>query len=130
MKKTLNRVRRTKKSTLKRKADKMYADVVKSVGRCQIRGLDALRCSTGLQCMHILGRSNHNLRWDTLNGLAGCPAHHVYYTNHPWEWQELIKTHFPNRYKYVNEWRNEIWDKDIEKVIEGLRNVKPFEELI
>ena len=121
--------RKGTKAGLKRKADKMFSEIVRSVNNCQLRGLDKIECRGVLQCMHIITRSNHNLRWDTANALCGCQAHHFYYTNQPWEWQEMIQKHFPDRYAYVNEWKNEIWDKDIDAIVEGLERVVPYDEI-
>ena len=116
------KVKKIKKSTLKNKADKMFSNYIRSVGVCQIAYKDKIKCTNTLQCMHIIGRANHNLRWDTWNALCGCSGHHMYYTSHPWEWTELIKTYWPDRYKYLNEHRNEVWDKDIEAVIKKVRS--------
>lgn len=113
--------RKGSRATLKRKADKMFSEKIRSRGYCQLAGLDKIRCSGNLQTMHIVGRSNHNLRWDSLNALCGCSGHHRYYTSHPFNFYELIKERFPENYVYLQEWKNEIWDRDIEAVLEGLR---------
>lgn len=39
-----------------------------------------------------------------------CAGHHIYYTHHPWEWQEFIRRSFPKQYAYVNKTRLELWD--------------------
>lgn len=109
-----------KRTLLKKKADQLFRDIIRARGECQLAGLDSIRCAGNLQTMHIIGRANYNLRWDELNALCGCAGHHIYYTNHPWEWQELIKKEFPEIYVYLNEKRNLFWDKDYDKVIERL----------
>jgi|WetSurMetagenome_2_1015567.scaffolds.fasta_scaffold569914_2 hypothetical protein len=124
------KIKKINKKALKRKADKLFADIVKVEGKCKLKGLDKVTCTDSIQCMHIIGRANHNLRWDTLNGLAGCSGHHMYYTQHPWEWTELIKAKFPERYEYLNEHRNEIWDGDIENVLELLKIQANYLDLI
>ena len=116
----VKRLKKKSKTALTRQADKLFADKVKSVGCCQLVNLDKIRCTDTQQCMHIIGRANRRMRWDLKNALDGCSGHHMYYTNHPWEWVELIKRFFPARYQYINKHRNELWDGDIEAVIERL----------
>lgn len=110
------------KKYLKKKADTLFSKRIRSVNTCEIEGKDNITCNGDLQCMHIVGRSNHKLRWDSNNALCGCQGHHMYYTNHPWEWNELIKQFYPVNYEYLNVKRLERWDKDIEKVIKELES--------
>lgn len=111
------------RSALKKKADIMFSHIIREAGVCQLAGLDKVRCGGNLQCMHILGRSNYVLRWDTVNALCGCAGHHTYYTMHPWEWNELIKAKFKDRYEYINQYRNDIWDKNYNRVIAELKGM-------
>ena len=113
-------MKKISKKKLKARADKLFSERIRSRRICQLLEEDHIECSGVLQCAHIIGRSNHRLRWDEENALSICQAHHFYYTNHPWEWQELIKTLWHNKYDYLNSVRNEIWDKDIESVISKL----------
>lgn len=112
--------KKTNRKKLKAQADKLFSAFIRSVGACEIAGMDNVTCNGNLQCAHIIGRANHSLRWDNNNALCLCAGHHMYYTNHPWEWVELIKSKFPVNYKYVNTRRNEVWDKNIEAVLEAL----------
>lgn len=113
-------MKKPSRKTLKLKADKRFRDLIRSRGVCELAGLDHIACSGDLQTMHIVGRANHNLRWDSANALCGCSGHHFYYTNNPFFFFELIKEHFADRYVYLQEHKNEIWDGDYEKVLEGL----------
>ena len=113
-------MKKINKKALKAKADRLFSFTIRNRDICQLRGLDTITCSNTLQCMHIISRSNHNLRWDEMNALCGCSGHHMFYTSHPWEFVELIKTNFPENYQYVNSKRNEIWNKDIDVVLERL----------
>jgi hypothetical protein len=123
MKTKLNKVRKTAKSVLKRRADKLFSQKVRSIGICMLRGQDNVKCGGFLQCAHIVGRVNHALRWDLQNALSLCAGHHAYYTNHPWDWRGIIQNLFPNNYKYLEVNKNKIWDKNIEKVIEQLEHM-------
>ena len=118
MKKTKNKFKLNKL-----KADKLFSLLIRRFGRCQLQGLDKITCNGNLQCMHIITRGNFKLRWDTANALCGCAGHHIYYTHHAWEWQELIREQFPDRYEYLNGIRNEMWDRDIQSVLQGLEGV-------
>ena len=110
----------TRKTTIK-KLDKIFADKVKSKGVCQLAFLDSLTCKGNLQCMHIISRKYKVLRWDFKNAMAGCMAHHFWYTNNPWLWHELIMHKFPSTYDYVNSRKHEVWDKDLIAVEESLK---------
>lgn len=94
--------KRTKKS-IKKNCDKLFSQSVRSVGYCELAGLDHIQCNGVLQCMHIRSRSNHRLRWNFTNALCGCQAHHYYYTHHNDEWKDLIEDHFPKRNIYLKE---------------------------
>ena len=114
------KVKKVKRSTLKNKADKLWSQTIRKVGVCMLSDDDDVRCGGVLQAAHIIGRSNHALRWDLQNGLCICSGHHRYYTSHPFYWNILIENKFPNKYKYLVDHRNKIWDKDIQKVIDSL----------
>lgn len=126
-KKKRRTIRRVGKSSFKQKkakADKLFSLLIRKQGRCAIEGLDTVACNGNHQCMHIIGRANFRLRWDPANALEGCAGHHMYYTNHPWEWVELIRERFPDRYEYLNTVRYEKWDKDIDGILQGLEGVE------
>lgn len=77
------------KTQAKKKADRMFSEAVRARGRCEINAGPA-RCNGVLQCCHIRSRSYMALRWDEANALAGCQAHHLYYTHRPLEWEQLM----------------------------------------
>ena len=79
----LKKPKKANKSKLKRKLDTLFSLHVRSHGRCELQGLDKIKCSQVLQCMHIVGRANYRLRWDNNNVLCGCSGHHVFYGFHP-----------------------------------------------
>lgn len=112
--------KKVKRSTLSNRADKLFSLKIRSLGYCVLKDMDKVKCGGVLQCAHIIGRANRRLRWDLNNALCLCSGHHSYYTNHAWEWSLLIEREFPNKYKYLNKHRNEIWDKDYSKVLEAL----------
>lgn len=115
--------KKNKRKTVIKRLDREFSLLVRKTGMCKIRGLDAVNCGgNGTQCMHLITRGEHALRWDFMNALEGCPGHHFYYTNHPWEWIELIRKHFPKQYAYIEAHRNDVWDKDLERVQEYLNN--------
>lgn len=116
----MRKQRKSNRATLKRKADKLFSLKVRSRGYCQLKGLDHIACSQDLQCMHVITRSNHRLRWEDLNALAGCFGHHRWYTTHPFEFILMIQKHFPLHYDFVMKYRNEIWNKDYDEVFRRL----------
>lgn len=102
---------------LKAKADKLAGDHVRARGYCQLGGADHVTCNGNLQWAHIVGRSNHRLRWEEYNALCLCAGHHMWYTYHPYEWVRIIDQEFPEYAAEIEKHRNEIWDKDINAVI-------------
>ena len=114
--------KKSNRKAIIRKLDKIFADKVKEGGICQLAYLDNITCKGNLQTMHIISRKYKILRWDFKNAMAGCMAHHFFYTNNPWLWHELIMHKFPATYDYVNSRKNEAWDKDLSKIEAELIN--------
>lgn len=116
-------MRKIKRSTQKKKLDKLFSLIIRKNGVCELRGRDDIHCNGNLQCMHIVGRSNYRLRWDILNAICGCAAHHYYYTNHPTEFAMLIEMWMPETYEYLKEHKNELFDGDYDSVEIRLKNL-------
>lgn len=108
------------KKKLKLKADKLFSLKTRSIGYCELAGKDTIRCGGNLQCAHIETRGAHAIRWNDMNALCLCAGHHVYYTNNPREWDLQVALWFPDKWKYVEKHRRDIWDKNIEKVLISL----------
>ena len=108
------------RKSLKNRADKLFSLSIRAFGSCQLQGKDKIKCSSVLQCAHIVGRANMRLRWDIWNVLCICSGHHWWYTNNPEAWREIIKKEFPDSWKYVNKHRTEIWKGTVAEVLEGL----------
>mgnify|MGYP001603935564 CR=1 FL=1 len=113
-------MKKISKKKLKAKADKLFSEKIRSLGTCELQGMDHVKCSGQLQCMHIVGRANHRLRWEDNNAICGCSGHHFYYTNNPFFFFELIKKNFFLKYEFIKKHRFEIWNKDIERIVEKL----------
>ena len=113
--------KKVKKSTLKNKADKLFSEKIRAIGVCQLKGLDKVKCSGQLQTMHIFGRANYRLRWEEQNALCGCSGHHFYYTNNPTSFGILLAEKFSMRLDYLKAIRNEMWDKEYDKVFKSLQ---------
>lgn len=98
----------------RKKADDSMGKLIRSIGFCQAKGLDSINCGGMLQWCHIITRSNYRLRHEFYNSLCMCSGHHVYYTNHPWEWREFIEHNFPKHFEFVQAHRNEILKGSVE----------------
>lgn len=70
--------RKTSKATLKRKLDKVFSDVVRSIGECEKCGK-----RVNLQCAHINSRRFLHTRWNQLNALCLCAGCHFWAHQHP-----------------------------------------------
>lgn len=112
--------KKSNRKAIIRKLDKIFADKVKEGGICQLAYLDNITCKGNLQCMHIISRKYKILRWDFKNAMAGCKAHHYWYTNNPFDWSHLIMTKFPATYNYIFTRKRDVWNKNLEEVEEKL----------
>ena len=54
------------------KLDKLWADKVKEVGKCEVCGK-----KTHLNAHHLFSRTNYSLRWDLDNGICLCSGCHT-----------------------------------------------------
>ncbi len=77
------------KTAAKKKADVLFSKHVRSRGVCEINAGPAA-CNGGFQCCHIRSRRYGSIRWADDNALCGCQAHHLYYTHHVLEWEQLM----------------------------------------
>ena len=76
----------------------------------------------GLQCAHVISRSNLHLRFNELNALCLCAGCHLKWHHEPlWAVTWFQKT-FPVEYKYLMEEKNIIGDHiDYETIISVLK---------
>lgn len=73
--------RRKKRQSLSKRADALWAQVVKAPGRCVACG-----STERLQAAHGISRRYRGTRWLPINGFCLCARHHVYWTHRPLEW--------------------------------------------
>ena len=64
----------------KRKADKLWAEIIRSIGYCFVCGT-----TKNLQAHHIVPKEREELRWDLNNGVCLCATHH--------RWCRIISAH-------------------------------------
>ena len=88
------------RKTLKRKADKLWAGLIKAEGKCEAEGHE-IRCNGVLQAAHVIRRGYLATRWDLNNGIALCQAHHVFWTHRPYEWEDWVTTHHMSSTTYA-----------------------------
>lgn len=74
------------------KADVAFSRIVRGSlgGRCWASG-ERFDCAGYIQCCHIISRRYRALRWAAENAVPMCSAHHVYFTNHPLEWEDYCR---------------------------------------
>ena len=113
-------MKKISKKKLKARADKLFSEKIRSLGTCELQGMDHIECSGQLQCMHLVGKANHRLRWEENNAICGCSGHHFFYTNNPFFFFELVKEFFTSKYIFISKHKNEVWDRNIETVIASL----------
>lgn len=94
------------KTRAKRHLDKLFSLKVREHRICALWNVDGIKCSSVLQCAHVIGRANLYLRWNKLNALCICSGHHVYYTYHPEAWRELMQRWYGIEYQILLDERN------------------------
>jgi len=116
--------KRVKRKTLKNKANKLWKEAIweRDDDKCQYCGMPSRNAH------HVVGKANHRLRWELLNGLNLCPKHHTFDTKFsahgtPTIFAEWFKKTYPYRNTYIKKYVNEVWDKDYDKVFKGLKEV-------
>ena len=114
-------MKKPKRSTLKAKCDRLWSQIIRARGHCELSGKDGIACAGNLQAAHLIGRRFHNTRWDLANGWALCQAHHVYYTHRPEAWFLLLEDWAPGLYSALWEMAQRPWDKDYDKVLSSLK---------
>lgn len=77
--------------------------------RCQLNGIDRIKCNGNLQGAHVVTRGVHGIKFNYRNGRCLCQAHHKYYTHHPEEWSQIC----------AQVWKND-WDWLIQKKWQGV----------
>lgn len=90
--------------------DKEFSLLIRSVGTCQFCGQ-----TEGLQCAHIVGRTNKTLRWNPINAICLCVRCHIFkFHRSPLEFIDWLEERFPERMVYLRENRNKIISRTIE----------------
>lgn len=85
----VGQMRKPTKTALKRKADKLFSEKVRSLGYC-------LWCNrrppvVQLQCAHIMSRRFLSTRWDFNNAMCLCAGCHRKGHDRPLEFAELVR---------------------------------------
>ena len=118
-------MKKTKK-TWKRQLDKLWSEIIRSKGYCEICGT-----TVNLNAHHIVGRINNALRWDLRNGICICVSCHKFSTHSAhndsigfMKW--FRKNHYKD-YLYLCKKRNEIVHytiSDYEEIYQKLLKAK------
>lgn len=112
-------MRRIDRQRLEKRADKLFSRYIKKRdGVCQ-------RCSSdyGLDCAHIISRSNKRLRYDPQNAIALDRKCHSWWHLNPSESTAWFREKFPDRWKYIASVRQQIEKPDYEAIINGLNRL-------
>lgn len=115
--------RKVSRKTLKKKANKLWSLIIrqKNNGKCEMCNKSANNPH------HIIGKSNHAVRWDIRNGCLLCSGCHTMNNNSahkdPQGFMIWLEEHRLGDYIYLLLEKNEIWDKDYDKVLEYLNKV-------
>lgn len=112
--------------TIKAKLDKLWSEIIRSKGYCEICGTTA-----NLNAHHIISRHNKILRWDLQNGICLCVSCHKFSThsvhNDPLGFMEFFKKKNPEDYKYLKNKKNQIAHytiSDYEEIYQNLLEVR------
>lgn len=74
---------------LKNKADKLFSEWIRRDGKCEYCN----RANVRLECAHIFSRRYISTRYEPINALCLCSAHHRWLHDQPIEGVEWIKNY-------------------------------------
>lgn len=86
--------RKTKQATWKRKCDKLFSIIIRSVGYCQNPACGERPPKVQLHCAHIYSRRYALTRCDFDNALCLCAGCHHFYTDRPLDFYSFIEDMF------------------------------------
>lgn len=89
-------VKRYKKD--KGRADAIFSEIIRSLGKCEAKGYDNRPCSSQLQTAHIITRKRSATRTDLRNAFCLCFAHHRWFTDNPVQFSRFIQTTWAKEY--------------------------------
>lgn len=109
----------------KGKADKLFSEIIRMGARCEASGWDNIPCSSQIQTMHIITRKRSATRTDLRNAMAGCFAHHRYFTDYPRQFSRFITSTWAQKYYDVVYQKSITPTKvDWEERVEFLQDIK------
>lgn len=96
-------VKKTKKRSRDKYAERHAKAWCKRRGVCEAAGLEGVECNSRkpgwplLEWCHIIGRSAKRLKFYPENAVCLCGQHHAFYTSHPASFNRFIETSYPGR---------------------------------
>ena len=79
------------RSHAKKQAIANLSAEVRSLGVCQLAGMDTVRCGGVLQAAHIFPKGAYpRIKFDRENLLCICAGHHRYYTERWPDWRAIV----------------------------------------
>lgn len=115
------------KTTIKRKADRLFSEYVRSKGYCEW----CEKRTDGLECAHIFSRRFLVTRWEPINALSLCHACHRKWHDKPVEAVEWVKEYLGEdvyeelRYIAKNKVNKNVYDN----LLERIKNLSLINEL-
>ena len=82
----------------KAKADKLFSEIIRSLGYCEANGWGQRTCSNQLQTAHIVTRKRSATRTDLRNAFCLCFSHHRWFTDYPREFSRFITDTWAQEY--------------------------------
>jgi len=107
-------IKKNPRKVLKDSNDDLFRRIIYARDKkvCQLAGKDDVKCSNVIQCAHIISRVNFRLRWDLQNAVCLCHAHHFKYTIQEYLWWDIVREHFPEKWRYVDKLKNQLTKTD------------------
>lgn len=105
---------------IRKLCDIEFSSLIRSLGLCTKCGR-----KDGLQCAHIISRSNYALRFDPINALPLCYQCHLHWAHkNPLEFAEWFQNKYPQRYNYLMSVKNYIIKRNLENYENLLKAIK------
>lgn len=111
------------KTTLRNKADKLFGQLVRGRGKCEMGGTGMCSSKETLQCAHIYSRKYVNMRWDPRNALCLCASHHFWGHHNPLDFAFWVEKNRNSDIEYLMAKRNKLEKTNYELVVENLEKM-------
>lgn len=113
---------------LKSEADKLFSEIVRSLGYCEAKNWGDISCSDEFHAAHIFTRKRTATRCDFKNAFCLCFNHHRRFHDRPKEFNKFIESSWAQPFYHQTQRKSLLYTKvDWGNVVNYLTRVKDGE---